>query len=175
MGAVSLVPTSEELARRAARGDAKAFDELVERHTPALYALCRRMLGDATEAEDRVQEAFLRAFRNLQRFDPSRPFLPWLTRIAHNACVDSLRARRSWHPWPEQGVAAPSEPLRLDAADALAPALETLSARQRAVLHCKYVLGMTAPDIARQLDTTPGNVRVCLHRAIAALRRRLSP
>ncbi len=174
MGVVSLAPSSEQLALRAAGGDRRAFDALVDRHSAPLYAFCRRLLGDAVEAEDRVQEAFLKAFKNLHRFDPSYRFSSWITKIAQNSCLDALRARKAWAPLPEQGPAAEAEPLRLDHADQLEGALNELPGKYRAVLHYKYTLGLNATEIGRQLDMTPQNVRVCLHRAIKSLRARMS-
>jgi RNA polymerase sigma factor (sigma-70 family) len=71
--------------------------------------------------------------------------------------------------------AAPAEPLRLDHADQLEAAVAALPAKYRAVLHCKYALGLNATETGRQLDMTPQNVRVCLHRAIKTLRTRMAP
>ena len=64
---------------------------------------------------------------------------------------------------------------RLDHVDQLEGPLAELPARSRTILHCKYALGMNATEIARELDMTPANVRVCLHRAIKTLRARMSP
>lgn len=169
--------TDEALAVRAARGDHAAFEALVRRHAGPLLGFCRRLLRDPVEAEDEVQEAFLRAFRGLDRFDPSRRFSSWLYRIAQNACVDALRARREWTPLDaEVEPADPSAPAALgaDASPHLTRVVSDLPARQRAVLHLKYTLGLDALEIAERLDMTPGNVRVVLHRAIKLLRERLS-
>ncbi|MCO5166133.1 MAG: sigma-70 family RNA polymerase sigma factor [Planctomycetes bacterium] len=167
-------PTDEALAARAARGDAAAFEALVRRHAGPLLAYCRRLLGDPIEAEDRVQDALIRAYRALDRFDASRRFAPWLFRIAHNGCVDALRARRAWAPLDEEAAPAPAAPLAPEQSPAIAQAVADLPARHRAVLHLKYTLGLDAAEIAARLDTTPGNVRVVLHRAIKLLRERLS-
>lgn len=165
----------EALAARAARGDHAAFEALVGRHAGPLLGFCRRLLGDATEAEDKVQEAFMRAFRHLDRFDPSRRFGSWLYRIAQNACVDALRARREWAPIEEVDPPGDAAPLTADASPVLTRAVSDLPARQRAVVHLKYTLGLDALEIAERLDMTPGNVRVVLHRAIKTLREALSP
>jgi RNA polymerase sigma-70 factor, ECF subfamily len=175
MEAVSLKPSSEQLAVRAANGDRQAFEALVQRHARPLYVFCERLLGDATEAEDRVQEAFLRAYKNLGRFNPSYRFASWLTKIAQNTCIDSLRARKSWTSINDIDPVADAEPLRLDHVDQLEGAMKELPAKYRAVLHCKYSLGLNATEIGRELDMTPQNVRVCLHRAIKTLRLRMCP
>jgi RNA polymerase sigma-70 factor (ECF subfamily) len=165
----------EVLAARAARGDRSAFEALVRRHTGALVAFCRRVLGDPAEAEDRAQEAWLRAFRALDRFDASRRFAPWLFRIAHNACVDALRARKAWAPLDDADLpTSDAPPLRPELAPHIAAALDGLPPRQRAVLHLRFTLDLDAVEIGARLDMTPGNVRVVLHRALHALRERLS-
>lgn len=167
--------TDEALAVRAANGDAVAFEALVRRYAGPLMAFCRRFVGEA-DAADRVQEAFLRVWKNLGRFDPSRRFSSWLWRIAQNACVDALRARREWEPLDEvDPPASDAAPLVADASPGLNRAVADLPPRQRAVLHLKYALGLDAVEIAERLDMTPGNVRVVLHRAIKLLRERLAP
>lgn len=167
--------TDEALAVRAAAGDHAAFEALVRRHAGSLVAFCRRLLGDPVEAEDKVQEAFLKAYRGLDRFDPSRRFSSWLYRIAQNACVDALRARRDWAPIDEvDPPGADAAPLVADTSPRIAQAVSALPARQRAVLHLKYALDLDAVEIAERLDMTPGNVRVVLHRAIKLLREKLS-
>ena len=170
----------EDLALRAAAGDRGAFEVLVGRHARALNGFCRRVLGDESEAEDRVQEAFLRAYERLDRFDPRFRFSSWLYKIAQNLCIDALRGRRAWASLPEEepeGAALP--PLRLasdrDDRAALLVAIDELPPKLRAVLHRKYALDESAAEIGRALDMTPGNVRVCLHRAIRLLRSRLEP
>ena len=168
-------PSDAELALRAASGDRRAFEVLVRRHSAGLYALCRRILGDPGEAEDRVQEAFLRAYEHLPRYRPAYRFSSWLYKIAQNLCIDSLRARRAWAPLVEEPPAEQPTPIAPDQREALAGAVEALAARDRTILHMKYTLGLNATEIARELDMTPGSVRVCLHRAIHSLRARLKP
>ncbi len=172
---MSLAPRSdEELAHRAAIGDREAFSTLVRRYAGPVFGLCRRLLGDEAEAEDRVQEAFLKAYEHLDRYDPARRFAPWLFRIAQNACIDGLRARRAWGPLPDELPSAAAPPLGWEERDALDQAVATLPAKQRAVLHLKYAEGLSAPEIGARLDMTPGAVRIALHRAIHALRTRLA-
>lgn len=166
----------EVLAVRAARGDVAAFEALVRRHAGPLLAFCRRVVGNADEAEDRAQEAFMRVYKALDRFDPTRRFSSWLYRIAQNACVDALRARREWTSLDDsvEPAARPSAPLPAELPPGLDDALRALPARQRAVLHLKYALGLDAIEIAERMEMTPGNVRVVLHRAIRTLREQLA-
>ncbi len=164
------------LVVRARLGDATAFAALVRRHTGPLLGYARSLVGTQAEAEDRVQEAFLKAWRGLERHDPSRSFGGWLHRIVHNACIDGLRARRAWEPLDEVEPPAPTRdaPLELDDVSAIDAAVAELHPRQRAALHARFALGLDAAEIAARLDTTPGNVRVVLHRAVAALRKTLA-
>lgn len=160
-----------DLAREAASGDRDAFAALVRRHGAALYAFCRRIVRDAAEAEDRVQEAFVKAYRSLGAFDPACRFEGWLYRIAQNACIDALRRREPTEPLPPDPVAAP-----LSEVDAgrLEEAIGELSAKQKVILHHKYRRGLNAAEIAAEMGLTHEDVRVCLHRAIRRLRERLS-
>lgn len=131
-------------------------------------------MRDDAEAEDRVQDAFLKAYANIDRYDPNRRWSSWLFKIAHNTCLDALRAKKSWEPLPDQDPSAAAQPLTLDDRDQLEPALSDLPPQARAVLHCKFALGLSGPEIAARLDLTPGNVRIVLHRAIKTLRARLA-
>lgn len=92
------------LAEAAARGDARAFAVLMRRHRDAIYRLVRAHVGDGDEARDVTQEAFLAAWRAIDRYDPARPMRGWLAAIAINKCRDWGRRRRvrRWlaAPWP---------------------------------------------------------------------------
>ncbi|GAA2318957.1 sigma-70 family RNA polymerase sigma factor [Nonomuraea roseoviolacea subsp. roseoviolacea] len=158
-----------------------------------LVAYCYRMVGSVHEAEDLVQETLLRAWKARDRYDPTRASVrTWLYRIATNVCLSALdgRARR---PLPS-GLGAPGDdpgaPLtpafdvpwlqpfpdarfdvevRADLRLALVAAMQTLSARQRAVLVLREVLGFSAAEVAVQLGTTVPAVNSALQRARAAL------
>lgn len=174
---VMAAPADEELADRAAHGDSRAFELLVKRHARPIYAFCRRIMGDATEAEDRTQEAFLRAYQSIDRFDLHRSFGAWLHRIAQNACIDVLRQRKAWSPLPageEAGLTAPP-PLRHGDLGDLEELVAQLPGKYRAVLHLKYTQGLTGPEIADALGMTAVGVRVTLHRAIRLLREKVNP
>ncbi|HEY8552102.1 MAG TPA: sigma-70 family RNA polymerase sigma factor [Thermaerobacter sp.] len=91
--------TDEDLVRQASQGDHEAFAELVRRHHGMVYNLCLRLVGQAADAADVTQEAFLRAYTRLGAFRGQGRFRTWLYRIAINACRDELRRRRR-RPWP---------------------------------------------------------------------------
>src|SRR3954452_14466085 len=82
---------------RARQGDSDAFRALIERHSRAVFRLAYRMTGNEQDAEDVVQESFLRAYRQLGRFESRANFGTWLYRIVANCSVDALRARQSRH------------------------------------------------------------------------------
>lgn len=79
---------------QARRGDKRAFSRLVEAYQRPVYSITYRMLGNPEEAEDAAQEAFLRAYSNLKKYDPKRKFSTWLFSIANHHCIDRLRKRR---------------------------------------------------------------------------------
>src|SRR5919206_3200938 len=94
-------PPEAELAERAGGGDEWAFTVLVRRYQRPVFALCARYLGPADGA-GAAQETFVRAFTHLERYDRTRPLLPWLFTIARRLCIDHQRARRHEAPSPER-------------------------------------------------------------------------
>lgn len=169
-------------------GDREAFGALVARYARRLHDLARRLLGDASEAEDAVQVTFLHAYRALDRFDPQRPFRHWLLRIATNHCRNRWAARRrvpkpsgvgtddddraavpepAARPPAERGPDAERERVR----EALAALPETY--RVAAVL--RYVHDLELTEIAEVTGDPVATVKTHLHRARAVLRRTLAP
>jgi RNA polymerase sigma-70 factor (ECF subfamily) len=181
----------------AATTDRDEFVRLTDPYRRELLAHCYRMLGSVDDAEDLVQETYLRAWRSYEGYEGRASLRTWLHRIATNTCLTALegRARR---PLPA-GLGAPSEapeePLRAPATDvpwlqplpdalvdpatvvaargslrlALVAALQHLPARQRAVLILRDVLAWRAPEVAEQLGTSTAAVKSTLQRARARL------
>jgi RNA polymerase sigma-70 factor (ECF subfamily) len=87
-------PVITQWVNAAIDGDQEAFAEIVYSFQDAVFNLCYRLLGDSAEAEDAAQEAFLKAYGNLHRYDSERSFKTWLLTIASNHCIDRLRKRR---------------------------------------------------------------------------------
>src|SRR5258708_28985263 len=83
-----------ETLERAARGDAKAFEAIVRRFERPVYALVLRLTGDAEAARDLAQDVFLKAWKNLARYDPERPFAPWFLKLAANLAINARAAAR---------------------------------------------------------------------------------
>ena len=163
---------------RVARGDERAFQLLSRRHLPAMLGLARRILGNAAEAEDVAQEAFLRVWTHAPRWQPLAQFRTWLTRVVVNLCLD--RKRRA--PWVELEAAgdivdpAPSAGEKAESDERermLATAVEKLPARQRSAIVLTYGEGMSNAQVAEVLDTSVSAVETLLVRAKRNLRRAL--
>lgn len=168
---------SDEPARieAARRGDPAARAWLVERWTPAVWRFAIRMLANDEDARDAAQETLVKVLRNLDQYDPSRPFSTWVLGIARNTCIDEHR-RRKRRAYDEPGEivdTAPSplhEVTRTQRADHLSAALEQLPPLYREVLvlyhfeHLKYV------EIAEVLDIPLGTVMNRIFRARQKLR-----
>ncbi|WP_448639661.1 RNA polymerase subunit sigma-70 [Geodermatophilus sp. URMC 63] len=172
--------------------DERAFGARVELHRRELHVHCYRLLGSFEEAEDLVQEAFLRAWRRRETYEGRASVRAWLYRIATNACLDALdrRPRRpgadgeiTWlQPYPDalleqlpdrregpEDVALARETVEL----AFVAAIQHLAPRPRAVLVLRDVLGCSARETARLLGTTEASVNSALQRARAGLRESL--
>ncbi|MFD0306129.1 RNA polymerase subunit sigma-70 [Streptomyces sp. NPDC127119] len=173
--------------------DEPAFSGLAERHRRELHVHCYRMLGSFEDAEDTVQETFLRAWRRRETFEGRSTFRAWLYRIATNACLDQLAKCRPepatggevlWlQPYPDrlldelpaadagepEAVALARETVEL----AYLVAVQHLAPRPRAVLILRDVLGWPAKDVAEHLGDSVNSVNSALQRARAGLREHL--
>jgi RNA polymerase sigma-70 factor (ECF subfamily) len=172
------VQTLEEAAREVAAGDTRAFRTIVEATSDELVRLSARMLGSLADAEDVVQDAFVKAHRELVagRFDGRSTVKTWLYRIVTHASIDALRGRsRRRVPVDELTGRAWEGASLLESRIALrelAELLEGLPPEQRAALVLKAVEGLTTPEIASILSCSEGAVEQRLVRARAALRER---
>ncbi|MFF1695421.1 RNA polymerase subunit sigma-70 [Streptomyces sp. NPDC058257] len=173
--------------------DEPAFSGLAERHRRELHVHCYRMLGSFEDAEDTVQETFLRAWRRRETFEGRSTFRAWLYRIATNACLDLLAKHRPqpatggevlWlQPYPDRlldelPAAGADEPETLALARetielAYMVALQHLAPRPRAVLILRDVLGWPAKDVAGLLGVSVNSVNSALQRARAGMREHL--
>jgi RNA polymerase sigma-70 factor (ECF subfamily) len=172
-----------ELLAGARDGNLFAFEEIVKRYQRRVYATAIRIVRRHDVADDVVQEAFLRAHQALGRFDLSRPFGPWICRIAANLAVNHVRSPISREqPLPETHaetpVASPSPlagVLDREASEELARALESLSAEQRAVFALRVFEELSYKEIADSLEISIGTVMSRLSRARERLRGALAP
>jgi RNA polymerase sigma-70 factor, ECF subfamily len=175
---------------RALAGDTRGFDSLMRRHHAPLRRMLRAMLQNEADTDDLLQETFLRAFRFLNRFDPARPFGPWLLRIGANLGRNRLRQRTSRAEVPlDARPAGEDEPALFDRlADPRAldeiehrllvgsvrRAMESLPEELRVVLEMRVMAEMSYAEIAGALTIPIGTVMSRLHRARARVQAALA-
>jgi RNA polymerase sigma-70 factor, ECF subfamily len=183
--------TDRAYVARARSGDADAYRVLVERHSRTLFRLAFRMTGNEQDAEDVVQESFLRAYRQLAKFDDRASFGTWLYRIASNCSLDLVRARkrRSEHLAPAEtesnedpiaalpsGAPSPERTaLSTEVRERVAAAMEDLSAAERTAFVLRHFEGMCIEEVSRVLECQPGAAKHSVFRAVQKLRRALEP
>jgi RNA polymerase sigma-70 factor, ECF subfamily len=178
-------PSDEALCRLVAERDDAAFERLVDRYQARAYRLAWSVLGDAEEAKDVSQEAFLRLFERAASFDGRSKFSTWFHRLLVNLAIDRRRRRRGWLRRLLGGedaeaaleaapAAAADDPAALvgerELAARLWRAAERLSPQQRAALVLSTQEDMATSEIAEALDCSEATVRVHLHRAVGRLR-----
>ncbi len=165
-------------------GDQEAFAELVYTFQDAVYNLCYRLLGERTEAEDAAQEAFLKAYSHLRRYDTERPFKTWMLTIASNHCIDRLRKRRHiWlsidDPLPATLALSSDEPqpeqvaLQNERSQRIQELLNELEADYRAAVVLRYWYDYSYAEIAEILETTESAIKSRLYRARQHLAEKL--
>ncbi|UCG71312.1 MAG: RNA polymerase sigma factor [Chromatiales bacterium] len=161
-----------ELVRRFQRGDQAAFHALVQRFQDPVYRLAAVWLDDAQQADDAVQEVFLRSFRGLRGFRfRSAPFT-WLYRMTKNVCFEINRKRRpeALEHEPRDTAAGPEHlATRLDAARRVRELVSGLPARQREVVLLRIFEDLSVRDTARAMGCREGTVKALLHKAMNKL------
>ena len=161
------------LVERARGGDRPSLERLFEHAWPLAWHWAYGVTGDRMLADHVAQEAVVRMFATLDRFDPTRAFRPWLKRITVNLAVDELRKERKHDParWSELRAVHPFEDR--EALDELVAAVRALPERQRLVVVLHYWLDTSVDEIAAYLEIPVGTVVSRLSRARAALREQL--
>jgi RNA polymerase sigma-70 factor (ECF subfamily) len=163
-----------EVLNQVHRGNEEAFTLLVEAYQRPVYNLCYRMLGDQDEAEDAAQETFLRVYKNIRRYDRTRPFSTWLLSIAAHLCIDQLRRRRmvlvsmDATPYIElpDGLPGPEASFYLkEDQKRVQSLLKTLSPADRAAVVMYYWYDFSYEEISDSLSLTVSAVKSRLHRA----------
>jgi RNA polymerase sigma-70 factor, ECF subfamily len=163
------------LITRFLAGEEEAFARLVEACAGRLFNFLLRFARNSHDAEDLAQETFLKAYRNLGRFDPSRPFLPWLFTIARRTALNHLRSVRPTEELSEDLVAGESglgavEALAArDDSDRLWRLARRLKPRQYQALWLRYGEGLELTEVAGIMRTNAIYLKVILHRARRAL------
>ena len=171
-------------------GDSDGFRRLVERHSRALFRLAYRMTGNEHDAEDVVQETFLKAFRRLDQYDERARFSSWLHRIAANCAYDVLRARqrreRDEEPWPERPDGGEADfPAGEPPADRLVEgaevrkrvtvAMSRMSPQEKAAFVLRHFEGMSIAEIGTALGLETSAAKQSVLRAVRKVRLVLAP
>jgi len=166
----------QDLVERARGGDREAFGHLAVAETPRLMAIARLVLRDTDLAEDAVQEALVRCWRQLPKLREVERFDGWLYRILMRAAADEYRRRRRYEANVQRLLV---EPLAGDAAvefanrDQLERGFRRLSIDHRAILVLHHYVGLPLPDAASALGIPPGTAKSRYHHAMSALRASL--
>jgi RNA polymerase sigma-70 factor, ECF subfamily len=176
---------------RARSGDSDAFRLLVEQHSRAVFRLAFRMTGNEQDAEDVVQETFLRAYRQLDKYEARSSFSTWLYRIASNYSLDLIRMRKRHEDKRERSKAADERdilqtiPVNAPGPDRIAhsnqvqarvnEALDELSDQERTAFVLRHFEGLSIDEIGQTLGTGTNATKHSIFRAVQKLRRSLEP
>ncbi|GAE27363.1 RNA polymerase sigma factor SigW [Halalkalibacter wakoensis JCM 9140] len=179
----------KRLIREVKKGEQQAFSEIVDLYKDKVYQVAYRMVGNVHEAQDIAQEAFLRAYTNIDRFDLNRKFSTWLFRIATNVAIDRLRKKKpDFYLQEEVGG---SDGLTFEsqlAADEDLPEdqvitiemqhwvqeeINQLPPKYRTAIILKYIEDLSIKEISEILDIPQATVKTRIHRGREALRKRM--
>jgi RNA polymerase sigma-70 factor, ECF subfamily len=184
--ALGMEQTDAVLVQRTLRGDTEAYNVLVVRYQRQVYSLAYRMLNNAEDAGDIVQDTFIRAYGALSSFRQDASFLTWLYKIASNLCIDLLRSRKAKgalsleveleegrEPAADRSTSPEDAAMRGSVSETVQKAVMNLPERYRVVVVMRHLQGMSVEDIAGQLKLPSGTVKTHLFRAREMLRERL--
>lgn len=174
-----------DIIDRVLSGDANAFTALIEVNERKIYNLCYRMTGNAQDAEDLAQDAFLKAYQNLSSFKGDSGFSLWLYRLTTNLCIDHLRREKRRTKQSLTQLDESGEVIELELADErfspdamleqrqiteyISAGLDTLSIEHRTVLLLREINGLSYEEIASTLELNAGTVKSRISRARNAL------
>lgn len=171
------------------KGDQNAFGEIVEIYKNKVYQICYRMLGNRHESEDAAQEAFIRAYININTFNPDLKFSTWLYRIATNLCIDRIRKKKPdyyldaevsgtdgltlYSQIPSDTEPPEVEVESLELQETIQKEILKLPEKYRAAIVLKYIEELSLNEISEILDLPLGTVKTRIHRGREALRKQL--
>jgi RNA polymerase sigma-70 factor (ECF subfamily) len=173
-------PADADLVRAARAGDRTAFEALVVRHQRQVYQLCYRFVSNHEDASELAQDAFVRAYRSLGKFEGQAQFSTWLHRIAVNVCLNRL-ALKTYPKAPLTDIEASpgqEEPvdaamLRAERATRVRAAIAQLPKKQRATVILRVYHDLPHEEIARVLGSSVGAAKTNLFHALGSLRKLL--
>jgi len=165
---------SRALLTRLVSGDKSALAELYDLHSRLVNRLALRILGDAADTEDVVQEVFLQVWRQADRYDPGRGTPEaWLVTIARTRALDRLRRRIARREQSDETAPTPAHTPATESGVAVRKALATLSPDQRRAVELAYYSGLTQAEIAEVLGTPLGTIKTRIRTALIRLREEL--
>ncbi|MCD1260394.1 RNA polymerase sigma factor SigW [Paenibacillus athensensis] len=178
------------LAKLARNGDRGAFAELVELYKDKIYYLAYRMLGNKHEAEDAVQETFLRVYTNLHKYDENQKFSTWIFRIGTNLCIDKLRRRKHnaysldaempegdgadyYSALPGHEDTPEKQVLVSETQEQIREAIDTLPDKYKSIVVLRYLHDLSLQEIGNVLKMPVTTVKTRVHRGREFLRKKL--
>ncbi|TLS34922.1 RNA polymerase sigma factor SigW [Pseudalkalibacillus caeni] len=179
----------KRIIKQVKKGDHNAFGEIVELYKDKVYHISYRMLGNKQEAEDVAQEAFIRAFTNIDRFEINRKFSTWLYRIATNLAIDRLRKKRpdyyldaeiagteglTMYSQLAANEELPDEKVvSIETQQGIQQEILNLPPKYRSAIILKYIQELSLKEISEILELPVATVKTRIHRGREALRKRL--
>ncbi|MCT2536101.1 RNA polymerase sigma factor SigW [Aquibacillus koreensis] len=179
----------KEIVKQVKKGDQSAFEDIVNFYQNKVYQICFRMVGNAHEAEDLAQEAFIRAYVNIHTFDDKRKFSTWLYRIATNLSIDRIRKKKPdyfldaevkgtdgldmYSQLPAEQALPEEEVESLELQSYIQQEIMQLPTKYRSVIALRFVDELSLIEISEILNIPVGTVKTRIHRGREALRKRL--
>jgi RNA polymerase sigma-70 factor, ECF subfamily len=168
------------LVREAAAGSARAFEALVSQHSRRVFNFLYQMTRHRQDAEDLTQRTFIKAYQNLTRFDPQRPWINWLLTIARRTALNHFRDTKRWEEIPEGSESAEPSPARQaetqdHSENVWACAREVLSQREFEVIWLRFAEELSTEETAQATGLTVSNVKVIVFRARQQLLKGANP
>jgi RNA polymerase sigma-70 factor (ECF subfamily) len=169
-------PVEAELVHETLAGDGQAFGELVRLHSRRVFNFLNQMTRQPQDAEDLAQQTFIKAYKNLHRFDTSRPLAGWLLTIARRTALNHFRGAKQWDELPDEVPADDPTPATLaeeheEVDDIWTQAKRQLSEKEYRVMWLRYGENLSIKETARVAGLTQTHVKILVFRA----RRRLLP
>ncbi|PZE19532.1 RNA polymerase sigma factor SigW [Paenibacillus xerothermodurans] len=177
------------LAKLARNGDRAAFAELVELYKEKIFHLAYRMLHNRHEAEEIVQETFLRVYTNLERYDENQKFSTWIYRIGTNLCIDRLRKRKpnysldaemndgegtDWYAMlPSEDDTPDDQVILSETRNEIRKSIETLPEKYKTVVVLRYLQDLSLQEISEVLSLPITTIKTRLHRGREHLRKKM--
>jgi len=171
------------------KGDQTAYEDIVEIFKDKVFQICYRMLGNRHDAEEIAQEAFIRAYLNIQSFKQERKFSTWLYRIATNLCIDRLRKKKPdyyldaevsgtdgltlYSQIPSDDLLPEIEVENMEVQESIQQAIYRLPEKYRSVIVLKYLDDLSLNEISEMMKLPLGTVKTRIHRGREALRKQL--